>query len=605
MRSLARGSVVRLIAIAAAAAAVASLGGGGAPGVEADAASSLNRPQDPVVLTGAAAPSFLGSAPGDIVAFRYTGVWQQVPVQVDERAVVDLGTVYNQAPIGVAYLTYADAGTYAGADADATLDADDEIVFMAKDAGGAPAAFSEPGGVLAGSGVQVTVTDPLNPSQHGHVFLFRQDGSLSPGAGQQYVTYGFNLLSGPYLSTYQLLDGPNPEDSSVTTPYYAHHFADRWVSDRANIYAGGASGVDILDRHKALFAPGVCVRSEDTFVDAEGAFIVNKSGPVRAIRSYIGANSGPLTQRQHVFYERRQDITTNLRVHAISGVMDFFDYSPDATGMTYYNSLNTGGVTIDGNPETPAAGPYTWEMVTGAQGSLTMAGATSTNISGFAYTSYYLDDTTPPVTQCTGDAFAYGSSGVWVNQNIPCTDPDQSCTNYLDTSRTMYYDPPGLSVATAQQRAQQAAAPLTSAVSAWNSGDTDLDGVIDIFDNCVSVANPAQTNSDANNAALGRGGADALGDECDPDKDGDGHSAATEAGIVPPKSDLSYCSRSRADIDADLSVSILDLSAVASSFAQAVPPAPERRDQDGDLQITILDLSKQASVFAQPVSLCP
>ena len=61
------------------------------------------------------------------------------------------------------------------------------------------------------------------------------------------------------------------------------------------------------------------MRSEDTFNDAEGAFIANKSGPVRAIRSYIGANSGPLTVRQHVFYERREDITTYLRVHAIPG----------------------------------------------------------------------------------------------------------------------------------------------------------------------------------------------------------------------------------------------------------------------------------------------
>ena len=88
--------------------------------------------------------------------------------------------------------------------------------------------------------------------------------------------------------------------------------------------------MDILDRAKATLGPGVCGRSEDTFDDAEGAFIANKSGPVRAIRSYIGANSGPLTQREHIFYEQREDVRTFLRVHAVPGPWDFFDYSSAA-----------------------------------------------------------------------------------------------------------------------------------------------------------------------------------------------------------------------------------------------------------------------------------
>ena len=74
---------------------------------------------------------------------------------------------------------------------------------------------------------------------------------------------------------------------------------------------------------------------------------------MRAIRSYIGANSGPLTQREHIFYEQREDIRTFLRVHAIPGRADFFDYSSAASGMTYRNNLNTGGVTIDGSPTRP------------------------------------------------------------------------------------------------------------------------------------------------------------------------------------------------------------------------------------------------------------
>ena len=52
---------------------------------------------------------------------------------------------------------------------------------------------------------------------------------------------------------------------------------------------------------------------------------------MRAIRSYIGANSGPLTQREHVFYDGRSDVRTFLRVHAIPG-LDFLDYRPRRPG---------------------------------------------------------------------------------------------------------------------------------------------------------------------------------------------------------------------------------------------------------------------------------
>ena len=423
---------------------------------------------------------------------------------------------------------------------------------MAKDAGGVPPSFSEPAGVIADTGVEIKITDPLNGSETGYVYLFRQDGTLSPGAGQQYVSYTFNLLSGPYLTTYNTQQGPNPENSVVTTPYYSHHFSDRWISDEIHITTGGATGVDILDRHKALFAPGNCGRSENTFSDGEGAFIVNKSGPIRAIRSYVGANSGPLTQREHVFYERRQDIRTFLRVHTIPGIMDFFDYSPAATGMTYYDDLNTPGVTVDGNPDSVALGTLHWEMVSGAQGSLVMASLLSTNIAGLTYTSYYLDDSTPDVTQCTGDAFAYGSSGVRVNQTIACTDPALGCTNYLHSTRVMYYEAPGLTVADAQAFNDQANTPLAYTSRPWRS-DIDGDGIPDSEDNCPLVANPGQENTDSGPPPSGTGGigngkgiagddatipnGDSLGDACDDDLDNDGIPNASDP---DPGGDITY-----------------------------------------------------------------
>jgi hypothetical protein len=423
---------------------------------------ALGRPADPVVIKGSQVPALSSVAAGDVVAFAWFNGWQQVAVQVDERKQVDFGTVYNSAPMGVTTSVYADPGTFTGADSNANLDADDEIALRSVDTGAeAPADAGNPAGTVAGSGVKVHLTSSFGGDRESWVYLFKRSGTLSPGAGKQYVDYDFNLLSGDYKATYKLQDGPNPENSTVRTPYYTGHFSDRWLNDQLKVTTAESSGVDILDRAKAQFAPGNCARSEDTFDDAEGAFIANRSGPVRAIRSYIGANSGPLTQREHIFYERREDIRTFLRVHAIPSVMDYFDYAPAASGMTYRNNLNTGGVTIDGTPDSPVAGALTWESVDGGQGGLSIVHTNQTDIAGFASSSYYFDDSTPGSgveLQCTGDATAYGNSGPWIKQSIPNTDPRATPFNSLLPTRTLYFEDAGHADGAA--RAAQLATPI-------------------------------------------------------------------------------------------------------------------------------------------------
>ena len=54
----------------------------------------------------------------------------------------------------------------------------------------------------------------------------------------------------------------------------------------------------------------------------------------------------------------------------------------------------------------------------------------------------------------------------------------------------------------------------------------------------------------------------------------------------------------------DGTISILDFVLEASSFGQAVPPAPARRDQNADASINIQDFVKMASAFGQSVSAC-
>lgn len=133
--------------------------------------------------------------------------------------------------------------------------------------------------------------------------------------------------------------------------------------------------------------------------------------------------------------------------------------------------------------------------------------------------------------------------------------------------------------------------------------DTDADGVPDVTDNCPSIANADQLNTDAGNTAAHRPGADTLGDACDLSIAGDGYTNAQHTALN--KNPAAYCPIMRADVDGDSAVSILDLTKVAQKFTQSVPPAPERLRQDADAQISILDLTKMAQVFTQNVSACP
>lgn len=452
--------------------------------------NSLNRPNDPIVIRGQDISSLNGINPDELVAFKYDGGWKQIPVQVDERAAVSVAKIYNASGKimilfelagrnDVSILTYTDRNTFTSGDPDKTLDSDDEIVFMSKDAGGMPADFSEPAGVTTGSAVRIMISDPLDKKGCGCVYLFRQDGTLDQSAGKQYVKYDFKLLSGDYKTTYKTGGGPNKEDSAVTTPYYSCHFSDRWIRDEIHIMKGNSNGVDILDRHKELFKPGVPTRTEDTFCEgadtgfpAEGCFAANISGPVRAIRSYMGANSGFITQREHIFYEDREDINTYLRVHPISGVVDFLDYSPAAAGMTYTNDLNKSGVIIDGKPDTLIQGPIKWEMAGGNQGSLVTVHNISCDLPGFSYTSYYLDNNNPQVKtdlQFTGDPYAYGSSGIWVDKPIDNTDPTNGMAYNMILKRYMYFENPWFSTEGAEQYSLQSQNPFHITVSPYGN----------------------------------------------------------------------------------------------------------------------------------------
>jgi len=451
-------------------------------------AQNINRVNDPIIYKGSQLTScFVSANPSDIVAFSYSPTgWQQIPLQIDEMEVVDVVACYGPhavtagfpPPTGYSILAYSDAGTYIGADTDISFDADDELVFMALDAGlQAPPLVPQPVGVTSANCCELQVTDPID-GNIAYVYLFLQDGSLQQDAGMDLVSYSFALASGGSYPTNYNFFGFEAENSSITTAAYQHYFSSRWVNEQLSNSTSGSSNTDILNRHQSYFAPGVCVRSEDTFSNGEGCFLTIKDGPLRAIRSYMGANSGPLTQRTHLFYESRHDIITDLRVHSISSIYDCFDYETTAPGMKYYNNLNTGGLDIDGLPEPCNLGLVEWELVEGSHGSLSIIHDLETDLNlttEATVSSYWEDDAANSIANCTGDGLAIGNSGLaitFINSNV-CTDPVLTNCGYaspnfreLKAKRILYYESPGQGVADATLKHNQYENPLLLATNA-------------------------------------------------------------------------------------------------------------------------------------------
>jgi len=404
-----------------------------------------DRSKDPIVLRGVAIPCMAGIAPDSIVAFRFNGNWEQIPVQIDEIAVKEIKTPYgiydcvdrSSENINWEVEFYVDDNTYTGLDDNPTFDDNDELVFMAKDTGKKLDTNQCPNGVKTNTQCEITVRDPLTNLIWGYVYLFQQDGSLQQSAGKQYVQYEYSYEE-DYKTAYQICvfsgTNNNPEKSVVSTSEYEIGFSQRSVEDLLRIKAGNANQKDILDRHQIFINENTCSRNEQIFSDGKGVIVTNKVGPVRAIRSVMGAASGTFTEKIVRFTQYRADYTIHYRLHTANGYSDIFDFNEAALGMTYHNNRNPQAVVIDGiQDELDISQPNTWELITGEQGSLVTTFAYQTDINigtEQAYQagivegtvlSYYSDAGNNARYTCTGDGKQFGSTGITLATK-QCTD---------------------------------------------------------------------------------------------------------------------------------------------------------------------------------------
>jgi hypothetical protein len=375
------------------------------PGTDTDTCDH-NEYADPAVDT--ASDSVQGAPVNQLIGSRWdpaTSKFVQIPFQVDEEFTrylsneasgfaiysgQDQHTTYAYDREGFRY-TESDpadpckaiAASPAMKDPVKGLDSNDEVAFMASDAGPqAPAEAVRPAGV---DGVkEVTVVDPqTGASRYVYVMLARTVGPRPAFDGTNgyvhydrdanadtfvhsestYDSYG-NAAQGTYCTPDGQVAGTGrrrPLDTAtITTDRYRYRYDGRWLMTGLQIKPDDATayGPDLVDRWKArAFAqdpssetPCCGYEEEDTNWGGSSTLLGEKVGPVRAIRETWGADSGTNVIRRETFYRREMTQKTWLRVHVIpplDGIYAQWDF--DANRMTqFFNSRNPVGVKIDG-----------------------------------------------------------------------------------------------------------------------------------------------------------------------------------------------------------------------------------------------------------------
>jgi hypothetical protein len=361
-----------------------------------------------------------GVDPDAVAAYSWTdGGFAEVPVQIDERFPYFLANgrsnfgFYSGTDKELSYAWDVESwkkiagecfaeypgGESAMQDPVGTLDDDDEVVFMASDAGRqAPLDASGPTGT-GENRQEIRVVDPRDPSNVRFVYLFTQEGGSSFTADNGYVDYERDTNADEWIdkNTFSAKDpeklgtsntgyGPNlpgtvcndnPDTSAVetqrdsedrfvrdgvtvSTDTYQWRASGRWMVRGMRITSPDttrAYGPDLIDRWKGRAfqqSPDSSISLvgfEDEQVNWEGnsALLGELTGPVRAIREVWGADSGTNVTKTETFYRNYVTYRYRVRVHPIppDGLYTSWDYN-QGVASTYYNETKTEGVPIDG-----------------------------------------------------------------------------------------------------------------------------------------------------------------------------------------------------------------------------------------------------------------
>jgi hypothetical protein len=459
-----------------------------------------NRDASPVVLTGKQLPQFSAPAPqpvrvletdstnltevtppdsshganvpvGSLQVFTYSpkgkGKFHQIPAQVDERFWrylsnpggenggysgydAELSYVFDQEgyrkTAGDCYAQFPAGSPITTPDPVPGFDDNDELAFMARDAGAQAPAGATP--VKGTTPAEVAIKDPLT-DQVTYAYVVSAPASRHT-FDKSYVSYTRDPYSDRYLPVRggegipegPICSGPDgdplnpptitsngprrPADTATfTSGTYSFHWGGRWKPDQIHIRANASDpfGPDLIDQWKGRAFQQTKDQAVSIGFIGEKAWeessvtLGEKVGPIRVLRETWGAKSGTNVTRLYTLYDKVFYDTFNLRVHPIppDGIYSMWDNNEGAVS-TYYSPMVPGGVPIDGQNDellgnldvgqgTPAESHYDiadptvqpfspdkmWDEVAGPNGSIVYY-TNETKPGPGVITSYYRDD---------------------------------------------------------------------------------------------------------------------------------------------------------------------------------------------------------------------
>ena len=246
------------------------------------------------------------------------------------------------------------------------FDGNDELVFMAKDAGDQTPSDSFP--PRTDSVLEIQLNDPVNAGK-AWVYLLHFSGPPPPRSNLVYTNYDTktDIASGTFYSI-EYFPGGN------------------FFTGMRFTEAAGGTGENILHRMKVRLNPTFKGGWSPVFKEDDFSAIVEgvKNGPVRSIRRVRQAlNLGPLLPSPggtvHTYYYFSSFVTPSIfsipwlvmkmaRDFRFYGVSDF---NHGVIGMTYWDSANPDGLTLTGNntEHVNATSDHDWWALGGSFGS--------------------------------------------------------------------------------------------------------------------------------------------------------------------------------------------------------------------------------------------
>ncbi len=335
-------------------------------------ASTLDRGEDPIIVTGSSLPVFEGKPIDELVLYSYAeGSWSPIPFQIDER-------------------TNDVTGTYVIFD-DGLLDANDELVFMAKDAGySAGQMWPDDLEARQNPRQMIIASDPLDAGANGWAYLYRST-TLATNP-DNYVDWDETL-------------------QSVTAVSYTASFNPSSFVGLADLTVNG-NGIDILDRQKIRLQAFIFNFNEEDLIN-----FITPTISIPVIGSVRGVANGG--QFNVSIYGARLDFSVSLDATglplSIDEIRTSFDLNnPALTGISHFYNSNGSDETIDGVPDAVASSPpIDWYQVSGAPGGLVVV-IPEADPGGGTVTNYYKDDSNFDPND-TGDGMSYGDTGLVIS----------------------------------------------------------------------------------------------------------------------------------------------------------------------------------------------